>query len=179
MPPQEGIDPPSRGSDCPTGGDPPSETNAPPQKDESPTVGQVVHARHLATSEFSGPLPPPEIFRGYEEVLPGSADRILKMAELEPQHRHCLQEQELRSVPRLVTQGQVFGFLIGMTGVLGGIVLVLYGNDLTGFGTFFTSLAALAGIYIYGTRRQKAETSGAQAQEAAQPDVPETDRDSV
>jgi uncharacterized membrane protein len=28
--------------------------------------------------EYSGPLPHPEILGGYEKVLPGSADRILK-----------------------------------------------------------------------------------------------------
>lgn len=32
-------------------------------------------------SEYSGPIPPPNIIKGYEQVLPGSADRILKMAE--------------------------------------------------------------------------------------------------
>ena len=34
-------------------------------------------------SFFSGPLPPPELFKQYEEILPGSANRILKMAEKE------------------------------------------------------------------------------------------------
>ena len=31
--------------------------------------------------EFSGPIPPPSIIEGYERVLPGSADRIITMAE--------------------------------------------------------------------------------------------------
>lgn len=30
---------------------------------------------------FKGPIPPPELFEGYEKVLPGSAHRILAMAE--------------------------------------------------------------------------------------------------
>lgn len=34
-----------------------------------------------AIFEHSGPLPPVSAFRGYEEVQPGAADRILKMAE--------------------------------------------------------------------------------------------------
>ena len=32
---------------------------------------------------FSGPIPPPGMMRDYENVLPGSADRILTMAERE------------------------------------------------------------------------------------------------
>ena len=34
-----------------------------------------------AKAEFSGPIPPPSIIEGYERVLPGSADRIISMAE--------------------------------------------------------------------------------------------------
>jgi uncharacterized membrane protein len=37
--------------------------------------------------EYSGPLPHPEILDGYEKVLSGSADRILKMAEKQLDHR--------------------------------------------------------------------------------------------
>lgn len=34
-------------------------------------------------ASYSGPLPPPSMYRAYEDVLPGSADRILRMAEQE------------------------------------------------------------------------------------------------
>ncbi len=40
------------------------------------------------TSVHRGPLPPPESFRGYEEILPGAAERILVIAEKEQQIRH-------------------------------------------------------------------------------------------
>jgi len=32
--------------------------------------------------EFSGPIPPPAVMDGYEKVLPGAAERILKMEEV-------------------------------------------------------------------------------------------------
>ena len=38
-------------------------------------------------SSFSGPIPPPNIIKGYEEILPGSADRIIAMAENQSKHR--------------------------------------------------------------------------------------------
>ncbi len=38
-------------------------------------------------SAFSGPLPRPEDFEKYNEILPGAADRILNMAEKEQQIR--------------------------------------------------------------------------------------------
>ena len=37
-------------------------------------------AQHIS---YSGPLPPPSMFKDYENVLPGSADRILALAEKE------------------------------------------------------------------------------------------------
>jgi len=37
----------------------------------------------VTRSEFSGPLPSPEAFMGYREVLPEAPDRILRMAEKE------------------------------------------------------------------------------------------------
>ena len=40
-----------------------------------------------AFAAYSGPLPPAEQIRAYEEVLPGSADRILGMAERQQAHR--------------------------------------------------------------------------------------------
>lgn len=36
----------------------------------------------------SGPLPAPDTYGHYEQVLPGSAERILAMAEKEQDHRH-------------------------------------------------------------------------------------------
>ncbi|MDR1100263.1 MAG: DUF2335 domain-containing protein [Treponema sp.] len=37
---------------------------------------------------YSGPLPTSREFQGYEQVLPGAADRILAIAEKESEHRH-------------------------------------------------------------------------------------------
>ncbi len=39
------------------------------------------------TASFSAPLPPPSMFESYEQTLPGSADRILKIVEKEQNHR--------------------------------------------------------------------------------------------
>ncbi len=43
----------------------------------------IVHAQ----MEFSGPLPPPQVLGQYDEILPGAAERILRMAEKQQDHR--------------------------------------------------------------------------------------------
>lgn len=35
----------------------------------------------MVASSFSGPLPPPDLLREYEEILPGAAERIFAMTE--------------------------------------------------------------------------------------------------
>lgn len=46
---------------------------------------ELVHVleKSQIKTTFSGPLPPPDDFRKYNEVLPGTADRIVAMAERE------------------------------------------------------------------------------------------------
>lgn len=46
-----------------------------------PAGNSTVQREFSTFYEHSGPLPPVSAFRGYEEILPGSADRILRMAE--------------------------------------------------------------------------------------------------
>jgi uncharacterized membrane protein len=41
----------------------------------------------LISAAFYGPLPPPNLVAGYENVSPGAAERIIKMAEKEAEHQ--------------------------------------------------------------------------------------------
>lgn len=52
----------------------------------------VIHAQ----MEFSGPLPPPQILGQYDEVLPGAAERILRMAEKQQDHRIGVDQSGIR-----------------------------------------------------------------------------------
>lgn len=53
---------------------PPGEVSAATKR-----VLQVIEHRE----SYKGPIPRPDDFENYERILPGAADRILKMAELE------------------------------------------------------------------------------------------------
>lgn len=58
----------------------------PVRSDDTSTNQEVTvqHEQHL----FSGPLPAPDVPRGYDELLPGAAERIIRMAEKEQTHTH-------------------------------------------------------------------------------------------
>jgi uncharacterized membrane protein len=68
--------------------------------------------RRVVERNYSGPIPHPEHFAGYESVLPGAAGRIIEMAEAENAHRHQWEMQALRYEAFTNILGQVLGFLV-------------------------------------------------------------------
>lgn len=71
------------------------------------------YAQMVQVSSFNGPIPHPETLKGYEEVLKGSADRIISMAEKEQQHRFDCENKIISEETARVKRGQQFGcFLI-------------------------------------------------------------------
>lgn len=68
--------------------------NHAPASDHSGQEGRaaIVHAQ----VEFSGPLPHPQTLRQYDEVLPGAAERILRMAEKQQDHRIGMDQSGVR-----------------------------------------------------------------------------------
>src|SRR6266699_858062 len=96
-----------------------------------------------------GPIPSPETFAGYERVLPGSAERILTMAENEQKNRHYVARGTI-TTERL---GLAAAFTIAMTVIGGGVYLAIIGRDLTGVGTIFLGLAGLVSVFFRGGRK--------------------------
>lgn len=60
----------------------------------------------------SGPLPPAEDLAKYEDVLPGSADRIMTMGEKEQDHRHALDITSVQAEIRYSNKGMYIGALL-------------------------------------------------------------------
>lgn len=56
---------------------------------------------------FSGPLPAPEILQGYENILTGSAERIIKMTENQAHHRQNCEKKLLKLILKM-KPGEVF-----------------------------------------------------------------------
>lgn len=109
----------------------------------------------ITLSQYSGPLPPSDEFQNYEEVLPGAADRIISMAEKEQEGRISAQHKEMRMLFISHIMGQIFAFILGLTGILGGSYLIINGHDLSGFAVFLSSLAAIVGAFIYRKKTVK------------------------
>ena len=91
----------------------------------------------------TGPIPPPGMLRGYEEVLPGSADRILTMAEQE-------QERQIK----YDNLGLLFGFIAALALIVLSAYIVSLGFAWQSVGVVIGSIAGTAGTFIYSNRRR-------------------------
>ena len=97
------------------------------------------------------------MLKSYEEVLPGAAERIFKMAEQQGEHRQRLEAANLSSEITRANRGQLYGFIIAIVVILIGGGLLLAGKDLLGFAAILSALAALAGVFVAGTITRKRE----------------------
>lgn len=59
-------------------------------KDHPKEVEAMVTVVKRTVSMHRGPLPPVDVLKGYESILEGAADRVVKMAEREQEHRHAI-----------------------------------------------------------------------------------------
>jgi uncharacterized membrane protein len=106
-------------------------------------------------ASYSGPLPPAEDLRKYDEVLPGAAERIMKMAEAQSGHRRDLEQRIIRIESRNSFAGILFAAAICIIAVVISAVLILRGHETAGTIIGGTSLVGLVSVFIYGTRANR------------------------
>ena len=111
--------------------------SSPPGNPLLPSAPASGHAKKLVISQeqqltasfSSGPLPPPQVLREYDEIVAGLAARIVAQAERQTEHRISLESKVIDSDIRRSRQGLVCGFIVSLTCVVGGIIAVLMGHD--------------------------------------------------
>lgn len=107
--------------------------------------------------QFSGPIPPPNIIAGYENVVPGAADRIIKMAELQSAHRQRMELLEIQSEARDSLLGVIFAFMLGISCITACIIMVIKVPAAAGVicGSILgvTGIASIVTAFLKNTRR--------------------------
>jgi len=107
---------------------------------------------HSISQVWQGPLPPPSALKGYEEVLPGAANRIIKMAERQVAHRQKLEKEQLEKVYQVQSRGQHYALIIVGGVTFGGMFLISYGFEISGLLVYGTTLIGLAYVFITGRK---------------------------
>lgn len=118
---------------------------------------ELIIREMILHEQYSGPIAHPRIIAGYERYLPGSADRILTMAEQQQSHRMKLEDRGQEAAIQRDKRGMHLGFVLSLALMLVSLVAILSGYDLAGFGMIAISTVSLAGVFLYSRHRTRNE----------------------
>jgi uncharacterized membrane protein len=111
-------------------------------------------------SAYSGPIPPPELLKKFDELDPGRAARLMNLAEDQSRHRMNLEKYVIGSDVRRSWAGLVSALLIAAAVVFVGWDAVRLGHPGSAATIITVGLSSLVGTFIYGTssvRRERTE----------------------
>jgi uncharacterized membrane protein len=120
---------------------------APEQSVPVEVVREIVRAE--VYSYHQGPLPDPETYQGYGEVVEDAPERMLSMVEREQGHRH-----------RMELLGQIVGAVAILGALVGGFILILLGYGIPA--ALFAAAGASPSVYAALRARRRAALEQAQ-----------------
>ena len=110
----------------------------------------------VEAAAFSGPLPPPSMYRNYEAILPGSAERILRWAELAQERQFGLETNALKRSFQRQRLALLVGFALALAVLASAMFLALTGHaDSAAVIATSSSLAAPATVLSEAVMRKR------------------------
>ncbi len=135
-----------------------------PQQNIPSSQGRVLAAsRRTEQFLYSAPIPPPQIVAGWEQVLTGSADRILSLTENQSKHRQGLEDRVVDSNIKNEGRGQLLAFIFCIIVVLSGTFLIYSGKSAEGLVALCAAMVVPAGLFIYAKVQGKQELDSKKA----------------
>jgi uncharacterized membrane protein len=114
---------------------------------------------HIEQQIYKGPLPSPSLLKEFDSVVPGCAERIIRMAEEQSNHRQFLEKTVIVGDSKRANHGLWVGGAIAVLFLVGAVFLIHEGHDWAGVALGSVDLVGIVGAFIYGTRSRKAERS--------------------
>lgn len=100
----------------------------------------------------SGPLPAPETLREYDELVPGTAQKIVDAFSKQVDHRIEVEKKVVSHGMWIEKAGQMFAFILALATLSGSFWLIVSGFSAAGVAGIITAVASLIGIFIYQHR---------------------------
>lgn len=126
-------------------------------KDKGATVHQELSLRSEHLSIHQGPLPAPEQLAQYDSICSGLADRIVKMAESQIQHRQELEKKAVYTNANNARLGVIFAFIICIAAIASGTYVIVSGHEILGFAEYIIAISSLIGVFVYGKKANQKE----------------------
>lgn len=132
-------------------------------------VAQSKETLQSVTALWQGPLPPPAVLRQYEAVLPGTAERILRLAERnmdlieqESGQRHTAEMETIQSLvadnTRMhadIRRGQVAGFLVTLCAFAAALGAAALGAQVLGLAIVGTTIVCIVQALVVAGHSEK------------------------
>lgn len=123
-------------------------------KDQQQRAISIV--RRTVEEEYSGPLPHPEHFARFDQVVPGAAQTILDMSKAEQAHRHEWEMKALGAQVSDTKRGQWLAAFVAAALVGGGVYCATIDQPWVAVVMVGTSLVGACAMFINGRKRQNA-----------------------
>lgn len=104
---------------------------------------------------YSGPIPAPEALEKYNQIIPDGADRIMKMAENQSNHRIRIEETVIAGQVKQSSRGQIFGLIIAFLTLGAAVVLAMFGHEAVACVLGGSTVISLATVFVIGKREQR------------------------
>lgn len=112
-------------------------------------------------------MPPPALLRHYEEICPGAADRMLRMAEQESEHRRKTEatiiSAQIEHYNKQFSEarcGQICALIITLVALAGGVYTALQGHEVAGSIIGVGGIGGIVTTFILGRRSNDATENG-------------------
>lgn len=129
---------------------------------------------------YSGPAPHPDLLERYERLVPGAAREFLDGVREERLHRHRGDEIERQILLKRAEAeiagarlGMIFGFVIGMTGLVVACICALTDHEMTAAIVAGVDLLALVAVFVTG---RVYDARRAEYRLPAEPEAPVSER---
>ncbi|WP_274065417.1 DUF2335 domain-containing protein [Xylella fastidiosa] len=121
---------------------------------EAPPLQQERRSISVAHSSWRGPLPAPDQLARFDEIVPGAAERIIKMAEQEGEHSRGIRRFAMKASVGAQLIGQLSALTIAMCCLLLSYSLAVENHDAVAAILGGTSLTTVVLAFL---RKNKSE----------------------
>lgn len=107
------------------------------------------------SSSFTGPIPHPDILKGYNEVFEDGAKIVFSMAQEQLTHRISLEKDVIKQQQKQSGRGQILGFILAFICLGSSTFLGFTGHDFLAGTIATTTILGLAAVFVLGRIRQE------------------------